>query len=335
MELKRLTPEVVNKLRSGVAIVSIAHCMEELVLNALDAGATCIAVRLNMPYHKVQVVDNGHGMSRDQLENCGERYCTSKCRTVSDLAHPKFYGYRGEALSSIVEMSGLVQIESKSSSCPQSCCKTFAQGKLRELAPSTANRPSAGTTVTVLDFMYNLPVRRGCVSEAIDFEFCLQHLEGIALSHPEVSFTLRNDVTGEKQFQTHKTSSVLDIFAQLFGARKAATLKRTFLKHKRLAVEAYISLEGHTTKQLQFVYLNKRLLLKTRVHKLVHNVIRKYVLGFQSKPVAPSGSPSKQRNRHPVFVIFIDCTSRTFDITYEPQKTFVGVYQLADGDKVV
>ncbi|XP_077537804.1 DNA mismatch repair protein Mlh3-like isoform X2 [Haemaphysalis longicornis] len=323
MELKRLTPEVVNKLRSGVAIVSIAHCMEELVLNALDAGATCIAVRLNMPYHKVQVVDNGHGMSRDQLENCGERYCTSKCRTVSDLAHPKFYGYRGEALSSIVEMSGLVQIESKSSSCPQSCCKTFAQGKLRELAPSTANRPSAGTTVTVLDFMYNLPVRRGCVSEAIDFEFCLQHLEGIALSHPEVSFTLRNDVTGEKQFQTHKTSSVLDIFAQLFGARKAATLKQAFLKHKRLAVEAYISLEGHTTKQLQFVYLNKRLLLKTRIHKLVHNVIRKYVLGFQSKPVAPSGSPSKQRNRHPVFVIFIDCTSRTFDITYEPQKTFV------------
>lgn len=233
MELKRLTPEVVNKLRSGVAIVSIAHCMEELVLNALDAGATCIAVRLNMPYHKVQVVDNGHGMSRDQLENCGERYCTSKCRTVSDLAHPKFYGYRGEALSSIVEMSGLVQIESKSSSCPQSCCKTFAQGKLRELAPSTANRPSAGTTVTVLDFMYNLPVRRGCVSEAIDFEFCLQHLEGIALSHPEVSFTLRNDVTGEKQFQTHKTSSVLDSFAQLFGARKAATLKQAFLKHKK------------------------------------------------------------------------------------------------------
>lgn len=323
MELKRLTAEVVNKLRSGVAIVSIAHCMEELVLNALDAGATCIAVRLNMPYHKVQVVDNGHGMPRDQLENCGERYCTSKCRTVSDLAHPKFYGYRGEALSSIVEMSGLVQIESKSSSCPQSCCKTFAQGKLRELAPSTTNRPSAGTTVTVLDFMYNLPVRRGCVSEAIDFEFCLQHLEGIALSHPEVSFTLRNDVTGEKQFQTHKTSSVLDIFAQLFGARKAATLKRAFLKHKRLAVEAYISLEGHTTKQLQFVYLNKRLLLKTRIHKLVHNVIRKYVLGFQSKPVAPSGSPSKQRNRHPVFVIFIDCASRTFDITYEPQKTFV------------
>lgn len=323
MTLRRLPAEVVNKLRSGVAIVSIAHCMEELVLNALDAGATCIAVRLNMPYHKVQVVDNGHGMSRDQLENCGERYCTSKCRTVSDLAHPKFNGYRGEALSSMVEMSGLVQIESKSSSCPQSCCKTFAQGKLRELASSTVNRPSAGTTVTVLDFMYNLPVRRGCVSEAIDFEFCLQHLEGIALSHPEVSFTLRNDVTGETHFQTHKTSSVLDIFAQLFGARKAATLKRAFLKHKRLAVEAYISLEGHTTKQLQFVYLNKRLLLKTRIHKLVHNVIRKYVLGFQSKPVAPSGSPSKQRNRHPVFVVFVDCASRTFDVTYEPQKTFV------------
>ncbi|KAK8760019.1 hypothetical protein V5799_028713 [Amblyomma americanum] len=237
MELKALPAEVIHKLRSGVAIVSLAHCMEELVLNALDAGATCIAVRLNMHYHKVQVVDNGHGMPTDQLEKCGERYCTSKCRTLRDLDNPKYYGYRGEAISSIVEMSGLVQIESKSSTCAQSWCKTFSLGKLRDLAPSATNRPSVGTTVTVLDFMYNLPVRRGSVSEAIDFEFCLQHLEGIALSHPEVSFTLRNDVTGEKHFQTHKTNSVLDIFAQLFGARKAATLKQASLKKKSMMSE--------------------------------------------------------------------------------------------------
>lgn len=323
MELFPLPTEVISKLRSGVAVVSVAHCMEELVLNALDAGATCVAVRLNMSYHKVQVVDNGHGMPRDQLENCGERYCTSKCRTLSDLEHPKFYGYRGEAVSSIVEMSGIVQIESKSSTCAHSWCKTFARGKLQELTPSTTNRPSVGTTVTVLDFMYNLPVRRGCLSEAIDFEFCLQHLEGIALSHPEVSFTLRNDVTGEKHFQTHKTNSVLDIFAQLFGAQRAATLKRTFIKKKHFAVEAYISLEGHTTKQLQFVYLNKRLLRKTRIHKLFHNVIKKYVLGLHTKSAALPGSPSKLRNKQPVFAIFLDCTSRTFDITYEPQKSFV------------
>lgn len=331
MELNLLPADVVSKLRSGVAIVSVAHCMEELVLNALDAGATCVAVRLNMPYYKVQVVDNGHGMPRDQLENCGERYCTSKCRSLSDLEHPKFYGYRGEAISSIVEMSGIVQIESRSSTCNSSWCKVFARGKLREIAPSTTNRPSVGTTVTVLDFMYNFPVRRGCLSEAIDFEFCLQHLEGIALSHPEVSFTLRNDVTGEKHFQTHKTNSVCDIFAQLFGAQRAATLKHAIIKKKRLIVEAYIGLEGHTTKQLQFVYINKRLLRKTRIHKLFHNVIKKYVLGAHTKSAPLCGSPSKLRNKQPVFVIFIDCTSRTFDITYEPQKTFV---EFTDWDKV-
>nr|XP_037274208.1 LOW QUALITY PROTEIN: DNA mismatch repair protein Mlh3-like [Rhipicephalus microplus] len=331
MELHRLPADVVSKLRSGVAIVSVAHCMEELVLNALDAGATCIAVRLNMPYYKVQVVDNGHGIPKEQLQNCGERYCTSKCRTLSDLEHPKFYGYRGEAISSIVGMSGIVQIESRSRNSTDSWCKTFAQGKQRELAPSATDRPSVGTTVTVLDFMYNLPVRRRCLSEAIDFEFCLQHLEGIALSHPEVSFTLRNDVTGRKHFQTHKTNSVLDIFAQLFGAERAATLKHTVIKKKHFTVEAYISLEGHTSKQLQFVYLNKRLLRKTRIHKLFHNVIKKYLLGFHTKSVALSGSPSKLKNKQPVFVIFIVCTSRTFDVTYEPQKTFV---EFTDWDKI-
>ncbi|KAH7973130.1 hypothetical protein HPB52_021789 [Rhipicephalus sanguineus] len=196
-------------------------------------------------------------------------------------------------------MSGIVQIESRSRTSTDSWCKTFARGKLRELAPSTTDRPSIGTTVTVLDFMYNLPVRRGCLSEAIDFEFCLQHLEGIALSHPEVSFTLRNDVTEEKHFQTHRTNSVLDIFAQLFGAQRAATLKHTLIKKKHFAVEAYISLEGHTSKQLQFVYLNKRLLRKTRIHKLFHNVIKKYVLGFHAKSAALCGSPSKLRNKQP------------------------------------
>lgn len=81
MELRALPSEVISKLRSGVAIVSIAHCMEELVLNALDAGATCVAVRLNLPYHKVQVVDNGHGMSKDQLSICGERYVAGSPNT--------------------------------------------------------------------------------------------------------------------------------------------------------------------------------------------------------------------------------------------------------------
>uniref|UniRef100_A0A147BG33 Putative dna mismatch repair protein n=1 Tax=Ixodes ricinus TaxID=34613 RepID=A0A147BG33_IXORI len=322
MELRALPADVISKLRSGVAIVSIAHCMEEVVLNSLDAGATCVAVRLNLPYHKVQVVDNGHGMSREQLSVCGERYSTSKCRTLSDLENPKFYGYRGEAIASLVEMSGMLQIESRAAGSDESHCKIFTRGHMQELSSSSSKRPSVGTTVTVLDFMFNLPVRRSSVSETIDFEFCLQLLEGLALSHPEVSFTLRDDISGEIRFQAHKSGSVLETFSQLFGKRKAASLKHATLNKKKFAVQAYLSMEGHTTRCLQFAYLNKRLLLKTRIHKLFHNVLKKYVLRYQTQPGLPM-SPTKLRNKYPIFVVFVKCLTKTYDITFEPRKTLV------------
>lgn len=70
----QLSDEVQCHLRSGVAITSLTQCVEELVMNALDAGASCIAVRVDLPCFKIQTVDNGQGISRDQLEKVGERY---------------------------------------------------------------------------------------------------------------------------------------------------------------------------------------------------------------------------------------------------------------------
>ena len=71
--LRPLPLELRSRLRSGVAITSIAQCVEELVLNSLDAGATCVAVRLDIPGSKIQVVDNGCGLGHDQLNFVAER----------------------------------------------------------------------------------------------------------------------------------------------------------------------------------------------------------------------------------------------------------------------
>ena len=60
-------------MRSGVAISSVTQCVEELVLNAIDACALCIAVRLDLPGGVVQVVDNGCGLTRDELSKVATR----------------------------------------------------------------------------------------------------------------------------------------------------------------------------------------------------------------------------------------------------------------------
>lgn len=71
--ISQLTPEVKSLLRTGVAITSVTQCIEEMVLNSIDSGASCIAVRVDMSCYKFQVVDNGCGMSEEQLGLVGQR----------------------------------------------------------------------------------------------------------------------------------------------------------------------------------------------------------------------------------------------------------------------
>ena len=72
--IKLIAPELRSRLRSGVAVSSVAQCVEELVLNSVDAGALCVAVRIDLPCFKVQVVDNGCGLTEEQLHIIGQRY---------------------------------------------------------------------------------------------------------------------------------------------------------------------------------------------------------------------------------------------------------------------
>uniref|UniRef100_A0A8C2ZUI6 Histidine kinase/HSP90-like ATPase domain-containing protein n=1 Tax=Cyclopterus lumpus TaxID=8103 RepID=A0A8C2ZUI6_CYCLU len=97
--IKCLPEEVQGKLRSGVAIPSLQQSVEELILNSIDAEATCVGVRVDMEAFKVQVVDNGAGIKAEDMECVGNRYYTSKCSTVGDLDNLRWYGFRGEALN--------------------------------------------------------------------------------------------------------------------------------------------------------------------------------------------------------------------------------------------
>lgn len=73
-KIQALPAQVRSLIRTGVALTSLAQAVEELVLNAIDAKATSIAVRIDLPCFKIQVVDNGHGITLDQVSQIGERY---------------------------------------------------------------------------------------------------------------------------------------------------------------------------------------------------------------------------------------------------------------------
>lgn len=105
------------------------------------------------------------------MDLIGQRYATSKCHTLADLDHSlQHLGYRGEALASTIDCSGTVEILSRHHQSQQSYSKLFHHGKPIPVTLSSEQRPSVGSTITVHDFFYNLPVRRKAMSEVLEME---------------------------------------------------------------------------------------------------------------------------------------------------------------------
>ncbi|XP_005409433.1 PREDICTED: DNA mismatch repair protein Mlh3 isoform X2 [Chinchilla lanigera] len=327
--IKCLSGEVKAKLRSGVAINSLGQCVEELALNSIDAEAKCVAIRVNMETLQVQVIDNGLGMGSEDVDKVGNRYFTSKCHLVQDLENPKFYGFRGEALASIADMASAVEISSKKNGTLKTFVKLFQNGKALQACEADLTRPSAGTTVTVHNLFYQLPVRRKCLDPRLEFEKVRQRVEALSLMHPSISFSLRNDVSGSMILQLPKTKDICSRFCQIYGLGKSQKLKEIYFKYKEFELSGYISSEAHYSKNMQFLFVNRRLVLRTKLHKLIDFLLRKESIICKPK----NGSASRQMNSSPrhratpelhgIYVINVRCQFCEYDVCMEPAKTLI------------
>lgn len=277
----------------------------------------------------MQVADNGTGISLEDFKLLGERYATSKAHCLSDLENLRHYGYRGEALASTTEVSGTVEVSSRHRASQRTHTKMFHNGKPVSVAASQTPRPSVGTTVTVHDFFYNLPVRRGVISEALELERVQRAVQCSALINPSVSFTLRNDKTGQYLLQAPRTNSVLGRFAQLYGQERARPMKEHDVASGDCFIKGHISTEGHHSKALQFVYVNKRIVKRTQLHAAANGLLASSLLTKKvprlskvDDKVAPR-EVQTGRTVAPVFILQLTCPLSQFDITLEPTKTLI------------
>ncbi|XP_077412647.1 DNA mismatch repair protein Mlh3 isoform X2 [Vanacampus margaritifer] len=327
--IKCLSEDVRLKLRSGVAVPSLQQCVEELVLNSLDAGATCVGVRMDLEAFKVQVIDNGAGMSAEDMACVGNRYYTSKCHSLGDLDDLRYYGFRGEAIASIVALASLVEISSRARNTGRTLVRMFKNGKEMDVFEKDICRPTAGTTVIICNLFHNMPVRRKRMDLVLEGERVRHRVEAMSLMHPSVSFTLKNDCTGAMIVQLPKARDTYHRFIQIHSLARAQKLGEIQHTRAQFEVTGYLGREGHYNGSLQFLYVNGRLLLKTRIHTLLNSLLRRL-----SSPATRNDSPEKQsavrspkqkrcQDLHGIYVINIKCSYSEYDICLEPAKTLI------------
>jgi len=154
--IRRLPDHLVNKIAAGEVVERPASAAKELVENALDAGATSIAVDLrDGGTTLVRVTDDGVGMSAEELPLALERHATSKLPTDEDLDAIATLGFRGEALAAIAAVSRFT-VTSRARGADTGLRLAGEGGAIVQRLAVPAE---AGTTVEVRDLFFNTPAR--------------------------------------------------------------------------------------------------------------------------------------------------------------------------------
>ena len=181
-----LNEDVRGRIAAGEVIVRPASVAKELVENSIDANASRIELEIqNGGRDKCLVNDDGIGMGREDAELALERYATSKIVSIDDIDSIRTFGFRGEALASIAQVSRF-EMETADG---QLGTRIIAEGGIIK-GVFDSERPR-GTRIKVSDLFYNLPARRKFLkSVSWERRLIVELVKNYALIHPEISFSL-------------------------------------------------------------------------------------------------------------------------------------------------
>ncbi len=186
-QIRRLPESLINRIAAGEVVERPAAALKELVENAIDAGASRIDVKLiEGGLGKIEVVDDGCGMSAEEMSIALERHATSKLpdeaiELVSTL------GFRGEALPSIASVAQLT-IESRVRSAADGWRKIVDHGQVVEEAPAAL---PPGTRVKVEKLFAKVPARRKFLRTArSEYAACLDVVRRLAMARPDIAISM-------------------------------------------------------------------------------------------------------------------------------------------------
>ena len=293
--IRILDESVSNIIAAGEVVENPASMIKELLENSLDAESKSIRVEVKNGGRDVAIIDDGVGMSQEDILLSIERHATSKISKKDDLYNLYTYGFRGEALSSISAVSKMT-LSSRSEEDEVGSQITVLGGKVTSLKDVQRNR---GTTIEIKELFFNTPARlkflRKPTTEYINIkDIIIQE----ALSNPDVAIMLILD--GKVSIKT-SGNGIDNTIVEIFGKNVLKNMKKFKLGY--LGNGAIY----RSTKDSIFTFINNRMVKS----KIVENAV---IDGYYTKLM---------KGKYPFAIIFLDVNPRDVDVNVHPSKKIV------------
>lgn len=236
MKIIQLPDTLSNQIAAGEVVERPASVVKELLENSIDANSTWIKIDVfEAGLQKIQITDNGDGMSKEDCERAFLRHATSKIRTDTDLFRVQTLGFRGEALASIASVSRLSIQTSRGDQA--GTLLNLEGGHLIGKQKSDARK---GTNITVKDLFYNTPARLKYMRTIYtELGHITDVLNRLALANPHIRFDATHN--GKQLFKTAGTDDLLQVISQVYGMNVAKNMVQVKSETLDFTVEGFIS----------------------------------------------------------------------------------------------
>ncbi|XP_066534708.1 DNA mismatch repair protein Mlh1 [Hoplias malabaricus] len=304
--IRRLDETVVNRIAAGEVIQRPSNAIKEMIENCLDAKSTSIQVTVKEGGLKlIQILDNGTGIRKEDMDIVCERFTTSKLQTFEDLTSISTYGFRGEALASISHVAH-VTITTKTADGKCAYRAMYCDGKLK--APPKPCAGNQGTLISVEDLFYNVPTRRKALkSPSEEYSRIVEVVSRYAIHNSGKSFTVKKQGEMVADVKTLPNASVLDNIRVVFGVAVSREMIEVGCEDQKLAfkLQGYISNANYSVKKCVLIlFINHRLVESSALKKAIETVYTAYL----------------PKNTHPFLYLSLEIAPHNIDVNVHPTK---------------
>ncbi len=315
MKIRVMDELLANKIAAGEVVEKCASVVKELVENAIDAGSTHIKINLeDGGIKKIEVIDDGSGMDRDDAKLAFARHATSKIYKDDDLYFIETLGFRGEALASIASVSEVNMLTCSG----EVGTHVHIKGGLMDIVEDAQAR--IGTTITITNLFYNTPARlKYLKSEITEANNCIRYIEKLALSKPDIAFTLTNN--DRVVVKSSGSGNLLKCIHEIYGLNTSSNMLEIASSSDDFEISGFVSKPSVLKKNRNHLntIVNGRVVRNNEINRAINDAYNTY----------------KHEGFYPVVVINIETDPTLVDPNIHPTKQDIKISKIENLEKLL